>query len=266
MKNLGNKRIIITGASSGIGKATAIMLSHYNVRMVLTSRNFEALNRVSDEIIKNNPGCPRPFVIPCDMTKPDEIRNMIHTSNYLLGKIDVLINNAGWGVYGESELFTMNDFRQVMEVNYFGTITCMYEALKFMKEEGSGHILNISSVAALHGVPYLSAYCASKSALTTLSQGLKAELNGTNIEISIIYPGYTQTDFFRNEKKVGKAVRPDRKFMPPEKVAKTILNTIIKGRKDHILSLEGKLLYLCRGLFPKLVEKVMRNIALKLSH
>ena len=265
MKNLEELRIIITGASSGIGRATAIALSAYNIRMVLTSRHKDALTAVANEITSKNENCPKPVIIPCDLTNSKDIQDMINTSKYVLGRIDVLINNAGWGVYGKSELFTMSDFRQVMEINYFGTLQCMFDTIKLMKQQGHGHIINISSVAAIHGVPYLSAYSASKAALSTLSQGLRAELNESNIKISIVYPGYTQTNFFKNEKKVGSAVRPKGKYMSPEKVAKTIINTLKKGKKDRVLTIEGKLLAFCNNLFPDLVERVMKSIAVKLS-
>ena len=122
-------------------------------------------------------------------------------------------------------------------------------------------IVNICSVAAIHGVPYLSAYGASKAALMTFSQSLQAELNEYGISLVVVYPGYTKTRFFKSEKKVGKAVRPNGHYAPAQKVAGAITRTIERGRHELILSLEGKALAATHWILPGLARKVMKNIA-----
>jgi short-subunit dehydrogenase len=158
----------------------------------------------------------------------------------------------------------MDDFRDVMEINYFGQLRCIFGFLPTMKKNENAHILNISSVAAGYGIPYLGAYAASKAALASINQSLRAELADTNIKVSIIYPGYTDTDFFNNEKKVGKAIRPKKPYMPVDKVAVAIRNILIEGEGDQVLTFEGKLLFSIRDIFPQFIQIMMKKLALKL--
>jgi short-subunit dehydrogenase len=191
---------------------------------------------------------------------------MVKNTIELVGGVDILINNAGVGVYGECEAHEVDDFQQVMNVNFFGTLYCIREVLPKMRQMGKGQIINIASVAALHGIPYLSAYCASKSALVAVCQSLRAELSNTQIEIKIIYPGYTNTKFFENEKKVGTVSRPKPHFEPPEKVASQIMKVIEKPIHDKVLSLDGLKLSFLQNFMPGLLEKLLARYALNLSH
>ena len=264
MKNLENRKILITGASSGIGKATAEALAPYNPRLILVARNSNGLSKLATDLKTRYPRISYPTCISCDITKLDEVERMANTCKRLFGTVDVLINNAGYGVYGESVQTTMEDFREVMNVNFFGAINCMYSVLPMMKKTGRGQIINIASVAALHGVPYLSAYGASKAALASVSQSLRAELFDTEIKVNVIYPGYTKTNFFKNEKKVGKAVRPSGPYMPPEKVAKGIIKTIVKSHGDRVIGREGHMLKFLNSLNPGIVEFLLKRVANKL--
>jgi short-subunit dehydrogenase len=178
--------------------------------------------------------------------------------------IDILVNNAGIGVYGDTDRTEVEDFRRLMEVNFFGSVRCILGVLPIMKRAGNGLIINIASVASKHGIPYLAGYCASKAALVALSQSLRAELSSTGISVMIVYPGYTQTDFFKKEKNVGGAHRPAGPYVPVHKVAKSIIKGIEKEKNDLILSATGKALDLFQPLVPKLVEWSMRRIALNL--
>ncbi len=265
MKALRNKRILITGASSGIGEATALALATHNPQMLLVARNHARLRTVLEKIKTGFPECPEPVIISCDVTNDRDVRKMIKTCQYRFEGLDVLINNAGLGVYGNSENTALEDFRHVMETNFYGQLRCIYGFLPMMQRQNFGHIINIASVAAGYGVPYLAAYSASKAAFAAVNQSLRSELYGKNIEISIIYPGYTDTGFFNSEKKVGSAVRPEGPYMPAMHVAQAIVNTIIKGHGDLVLSREGKLLFALRDLFPGIVNHVMKKIAIRLQ-
>jgi short-subunit dehydrogenase len=134
-----------------------------------------------------------------------------------------------------------------------------------MKETGKGLIINIASVAAMHGIPYAGAYSASKAALVALSQSFRAELAKSGISIMIVYPGYTQTNFFKIEKKVGGARRPTGPYTPVTKVARSIIKAIESERLDLVLSLGGKALRFSQSLMPWLAERVMQRIAYKLA-
>ncbi|UCH14269.1 MAG: SDR family oxidoreductase [Bacteroidales bacterium] len=265
MNTLKDKRILITGASSGIGKALACSLAAKGADLILSSRNLEKLRIVSDTI-KSDPATKHePYIVSCDMSKTDEIKNLFNECTRNQGKIDILINNAGIGVYGESDLTTMEDHKSIMEVNYFGAVQCMQEVLPQMMKRKEGMIVNICSVAALHGVPYLGAYGASKAALVALSQSMRAELSKFGISLLVVYPGYTETDFFTNEKKVGNAFRPKRPYTPVQKVANEIIRSIENNKKELVLTLEGKALAITRAFLPGLVRKVMKKMAYNLT-
>ena len=261
MKNLKNKKIIITGASSGIGKALAFELAEKGAHLVLTSRKIELLQKTADEIKATFPDSPKPVSISCDISKKEEVKQLIKESINQLGEIDILINNAGIGVYGDIEKTTEEDYRKIMDVNYFGPIYSMFEILPYMKQRKKGMIINVTSLAAIYSVPYLGAYSASKAALVSLTQNLRAELSDSGVSFMIVYPGYTQTDFFKNEKKTGGARRPSGKYMPARKVAKGIVRAIEKGKQDLIFTASGKALAIFQGIAPWLVRKVMREIA-----
>ncbi|UCG94740.1 MAG: SDR family NAD(P)-dependent oxidoreductase, partial [Candidatus Aerophobus sp.] len=240
-------------------------LAKRGAMLALTARRLKNLRKVSDEIKDAFPDVQAPLLIPCDVSdKEDAIRLIRKCANHL-GGIDILINNAGIGVYGNAELTTLEDFRSVMEVNFFGSVNCILEALPHMKKMGKGLIINIASVAAMHGIPYAGAYSASKAALVALSQSLRAELVKNGISIMVVYPGYTQTNFFNIEKKVGGARRPGGPYAPAKKVARSIIKAIESERRDLVLSLVGKALKFSQSLMPWLADRVMQRIAYKLA-
>jgi len=265
MAKIKDLRVLITGASSGIGKAIAFEFAGKGAKLAIASRRSGILRKAADEFKDAFPEIQAPLVVPCDVTDREDVRQLVKGCVDHFGGIDILINNAGTGVYGNSEMTTLEDFRSVMEVNFFGAVHCILEVLPLMQKTGKGQIVNISSVASIHGVPYLGAYSASKAALVALSQSLRAELAKSGISIMIIYPGYTQTGFFEKEKKVGGGHRPPGPYASPRKVAKSIVRAVGKEKRDLVLSFEGKVLALSRSLLPWLVERTMKRIAYKLQ-
>lgn len=264
MAKIRDARVMITGASSGIGKAVAFECAAKGAKLTLASRNYNRLRQAAEEIRSAFPEIEAPLVIPCDVTDKKDVKRLIEGSADRFGGIDILLNNAGLGVYGDVEKTTIEDFRSVMEANFFGAVHCIFEALPFMKEAGKGLIVNIASLAAKHGVPYLGAYSASKAALAALSQSLRAELSNKAISIMIVYPGYTQTDFFRKEKNVGGARRPPGPYASSRGVARAVIRAIEREKRELVLSKEGKALSLFEGLWPWFVEVAMKRIANKL--
>ena len=265
MAKIDGSRVLITGASSGIGRATSFELAKRGAVLVLTARRLKTLRKVSDEIKDAFPDFQAPLSIPCDVSDKEDAIRLVKSCVDHLGGIDILMNNAGIGVYGNAEKTTLEDFRSVMEVNFFGSVNCIMEVLPHMKKIGKGLIINIASVAAMHGIPYMGAYSASKAALVALSQSLRAELANSGISMMIVYPGYTQTNFFKIEKNVGGARRPAGPYTPVKKVAKAIIKAIESERPDLVLSLGGKALKFSKSLMPWLAERAMQRIAFKLS-
>lgn len=261
MMDLKHKRVLITGASSGIGRALAFELAAREADLILSAREKDPLEELSELLLEKYPGTREPVVFPCDISNKEDIRSMFAFCRNQLGSIDILVNNAGIGIYGEATLTSMKDYRRIMEVNFFGAVQCMLESIPLLKINGRGVIVNICSVAGIHGVPYLSAYGASKSALQTFSQSLQAELRKDRISLLIVNPGYTGTGFFRNEKKVGNAIRPRGPYASVQVVARSITRAIIHHRKQIVMSLQGKALAAIHGICPGIVRKAMLRIA-----
>jgi short-subunit dehydrogenase len=265
MARIKNARVVVTGASSGIGRAIAFEVARKGGNLILASPRLYSLRKVADEIQNTFADAPIPLAVSCDVTRREDVARLIKTSVDHLGGIDILINNAGIGVYGPSDKTSLEDFRSVMEVNFFGAVNCILEALPFMKKAGKGLVVNIASVAAKHGVPFLGAYSASKAALAAFSQSLRAELARSGISLMIVYPGYTQTDFFLKEKKVGGAHRPLSPYVSATKVSRAIVRAIEIEKKELVLSVQGKILAFSQRLMPWLVDRAMQRIAFQLK-
>jgi short-subunit dehydrogenase len=264
MAEIRGKRVLITGGSSGIGRALALEFARKGAVLAIASRKIEELEKVGRDIHLSYPDGEIPWAIPCDVTDGESVGRLIKCCVDRWGAVDILVNNAGIGVYGDADKTSLEDFRAIMEVNYFGALQCILKVLPFMRKAGHGLIVNITSLAAKHGVPYLAAYSASKAALAALSQSLRAELAHSDISLMIVYPGYTETDFFTKEKKVGGAVRPSKPYAPSKKVAQAVLKAIEREKHDVVLSSEGRALALFEKIFPRLVEAAMKRVADKL--
>lgn len=264
MVKIEGKRVILTGASSGIGKATAFALARKGARLVLASRQLEQLEKLAEEIRDNFPEVKSLVPIACDVTNPDQVKKVVSVCKEYYGGVDILINMAGSGVYGPMDKIALEDFRSQMEVNFLGPVHFMLEVLPLMKKAGQGLIVNVSSLAAKHGVPYLAAYGASKAALANLGQSLHSELVRWGISVLTVYPNYTETDFFKKEKKVGGARRPAGAYASPQKVAEAIVSAIEKEKRELLLTFEGKALVLCQSFLPWLVRWTMERMALRL--
>ncbi len=256
-----SKKVLVTGASSGIGLALSGVLAEKGAVLALASRRQDRLREAADKIASAFPHIPTPLAVPCDVSDRESVHQLMQRCVSDLGGIDILINNAGICVYGDAERTPLEEFHAVMDVNFFGALHSMLEVLSTMKQTGKGLIVNIASVAALHGIPYLGAYGASKAALVSLTQSLRAELSKSGISILIVYPGYTQTDIFKNEKRVGDAHRPPGPYAPASRVARAIVKAIEGEKRELVLSPKGKILAFIQGVLPGVVDWVMKRIA-----
>ncbi len=190
---LEGKRVVITGASSGIGEVLALAAGARGARLLLAARRLGPLRFTAARIALASPELPPPVATGCDVSDRGSVQAMCATAREQLGGLDVLVNNAGISVYGLAEYGSVADFERVMAVNFYGPLYTMLEAIPPMRRQGDGLIVNVASVAALHGVPYLAAYSASKAALAGLAQSLRAELHESGIRLLTVYPGYTRT-------------------------------------------------------------------------
>ena len=226
-----NKVIIITGASQGIGLAAAKFLSAKGAKIVLAARTKEKIQQSAAEL-------PDALAIPTDMRKAGDIKNLIAKTLEKYGRIDILINNAGQGIYGPLESINVDDFRKVMELNIFGVVEAMQAVIPEMRSQGGGMIINVSSGLSRRYIPGLSAYASTKHALNALTFTARQELEKDHIIVSTILPKMTATDFGKNS--VGS--RPDFSGRPggmpeidsAEKVAEKI-GELIETEKEEIV-------------------------------
>jgi short-subunit dehydrogenase len=182
------KIVIVTGASSGIGLATARLLAERGAKVALVSRDAAALEKIAKEI-------PDSFVAHADMTKDIEIRDMVEAVEKHFGRIDILINNAGQGYDAPVEKTDIATFRRIFELDVVGPLVAMQCVIPLMRKQGGGAIVNISSGTALMHLPNMGAYSGLKSALAGISLTAREELKTDNIAVSVVYPYSTLTNF-----------------------------------------------------------------------
>jgi short-subunit dehydrogenase len=256
--------VLVTGASSGIGEALARRLAGKGARLTLSGRRADRLRELSLEIAGHAPGAARPHCVSGDLTEPGEPERLVAEAIRAWGSLDVLVNNAGISAYGPCTLLPDAEWRRLMEVNCFAPVRTTLAALPRFLERGRGTVVNVASVAALRGVPFLGAYGASKAALASWSQSLRAELHGTGVRVLVVYPGYTDTELFAKETRVGTARRPDLRRESPAEVADAMIRGLEEDRNEIVCTLSGKAMRRIAGLVPSALDRVLGAMAVRL--
>ncbi len=190
-----DKITIVTGASAGIGLATARRLAAEGAKVILAARSADKLQQLEVEL---NQRGGEAVAIPTDMRKRDEVDRMVEQAFNHFGRIDVLINNAGQGAGGAVADVSEDHFRQIIDLNVFGPLYAMQAVVPKMRENGGGLIVNVSSNVSKMNIPGIGAYAATKAALNMLSATARVELAPDNIRVILVYPRLTATDFGRN--------------------------------------------------------------------
>lgn len=183
--------VIVTGASSGIGLATAKLLAKQGAKVALVSRSIELLEKLSAEL-------PNSIAIKADMTKIPEIKRMVDQTHEHFGRVDILINNAGQGYDAPVEKTDIDTFHYIFDLDVIGPLVAMQQVIPIMRKQGGGAIINIISGTALMYLPNNGAYSASKRALAGISLTAREELKKDNITVSVVYPYITLTEFEKN--------------------------------------------------------------------
>ncbi|AFZ26334.1 short-chain alcohol dehydrogenase [Cylindrospermum stagnale PCC 7417] len=178
--------ILITGASQGIGKATALLFSRKGYDLVLAARQTERLEATAQEV--QSLGLAAPLTVTCDVTNPSQVEMLVQKALEHYGYIDVLVNNAGIFASGPVEQFSLSDWHQVIDTNLWGYIHTIQALLPHFLQRGSGTIVNLSSIGGKVPTAYLVAYCTSKFGVTGLTEALQAELQPKGIHVCGIYP------------------------------------------------------------------------------
>lgn len=236
------KITIITGGSSGIGKALAEEFGLHGDTIIITGRNALKLNETTDEL--RNKGIEIEGIC-CDSASEEDTRKMINQVVNQYGRIDNLINNAGISMRSMFESVELSVLKQVMDINFWGTVYATYYALPEIKKQ-QGSIIGISSIAGYRGLPVRTGYSASKFAMNGFLEALRTELLHSGVHVLTACPGFTASNI-RNAslgsdgKQTGETMREEEKMMSAEEVAKAIYQAYQKKKKNLILTGQGKL-------------------------
>lgn len=256
LDSLKDKVIVITGASSGIGKALALLAGKAGAKLVLAGRRKDELEKVAGEV---------PFALVCvtDVAKEKDCEQLINAAIQHFGKIDILINNAGISMRALFMDMHLNVIRQLMDVNFWGAVYCTKFAMPhLLKSKGS--VVGISSIAGKKGLPGRTGYSASKFALEGFLETLRTENLKKDLHVLVACPGFTASNIRKaslgkDGSAQGESPRDEGGMMSAEEVAQAILKAVIRRKRDLILTGNGKLTVWLNKFFPGWMDKVVYN-------
>lgn len=251
--NFKNKVVLITGASSGIGKDAATEFAKKGANIVLVARTKDKLEQVAGELKKFH---VLTLVCQCDVSQKDQVSQMSKKVLNEFGHVDVLVNNAGFAIYGSVSDLSIGDIESQMETNYFGMIYCVKSFLPSMLDRKSGHIVNVASVAASFGLPGIASYCASKFAMLGFSEGLKYELKNTGVGITVVSPIMVRTNFF-DHASFAKIPKYSPMSLNSKTVARAVLRAVGSPRLEIIVPSVARGAVWMKNTFPYLINPVL---------
>jgi len=256
-KNIKGKTIVITGASSGAGKAIAFEMAHYQTNLVLASRNKVALEEVVKECVVLGSLAIAAVV---DVTDPKDLINLAATAKEFGGKVDVWINNAGVLAAGEFDRTPTEIHEQVIKTNLLGYIYGAHAVLPYFKEQGAGILINNISVGGFFPVPYGSSYSASKFGLKGFSAALKTELKSySDIYVCDLYPAFLDTPGIQHAANyTGKALKPAPPVYDPNRLALAVAQVVEKPRAGTHVGSASTLLWLSYKILPATTRAITK--------
>lgn len=217
--NLSGKKAVVTGGTKGIGRAIAEALIRASVDVSISARHEDEIKRATSDLNEIGPGRCIGFV--CDVRDEAQVRSFFEKTVSALGGLDILINNAGVGIFAPVELTSGDDFRAVIETNLCGVFYCCHEAIPLLKQRGGGYIINLSSLAGVNAHPKMAAYNASKFGLNGFSEALMQEVRHDGIKVSYIMPGSVNTHFGGDEPSDEKSWQ-----LQSEDIAQVVINLL----------------------------------------
>ena len=256
-RKLEGLRILITGASQGIGRALAVAAARRGMKVLAAARSVPLLEELAAEV-RSAGGALE--TVQADVTSADDRRRMVEAAERHFGGLDVLVNNAGIGATGHFADGGPERLRSIMEVNFFGLTETTRVCLPLLRRGVTPAIVNISSIAAKRGLPARSEYSASKFAVQGFSEALRAELDKDGVDVLVVCPGLTQTNFSQNMIERKALIQMDHlRGMTSEQVAQVTLVSLARGRHDVTLTLQGRLLVLVSRFLPRLADLIARR-------
>ena len=256
-QNLTNRRALVTGASSGIGRALAIELARRGAHLVLIARREDRLAEVAEEIRKLG---RRAITVAGDVTKEAVRRHALDGASQEFGGLDILVNNAGVAAHGRFAEADPGRLRPIMEVNFFAAAEMIREAVPLLRAGTHPVIVNIGSVLGYRGAPHKSEYSASKFALNGFSEAIRPELCTIGIDLLVATVGPTDTEHFDTLlEEHGEMPWGNPRRKPADVVAQSIVRAIERGRHEVFTHWGGWLWVLLNRLAPRLVDRIMKR-------
>ncbi len=236
LTNFAGAVAVITGGASGIGLATARALYARGAHVVLGDVNNEGLQQAEQAIRQARANADASVLgIATDVTNESQVQALMHQAIERYGQIDLVVTCAGIGGGGPIDIFPASQMQKMMNINFMGTYHCVQTALPTMRQQGSGHFVFLSSVAGKSGAPFLSAYCATKWAVRGFSYALRAELHGSGIGITTVYPAWVDTPMVQREASSAELFNIQI-LLTPDQVAGEILQAVTEERRDLTLA------------------------------
>lgn len=257
---MGKKVVLVTGGSSGIGKACAEVFGKNDFTVVITGRNEKKLKEAEKELLQKGVEI---LSLVSDVSKEEDNKEVVDIIISKLGRLDVLINNAGISMRALFNDTEVDVIKKVMDINFYGTVYATKYALPEILKTG-GSIVGVSSIAGYRGLPGRTGYSASKFAMQGFLESLRTELLKTNVNVLIACPGFTasnirNTALSKDGSVQGESPRDEGKMMTAEEVAGHILNAVKKRKRTLILTSQGKMTVWLNKLFPKFMDKMVYN-------
>lgn len=246
-------RALVTGASRGIGRALAVALAERGVTLGLAARSTEELQQLADAL----PG--RHHVLRCDVADEASVREAVGAFTEATGGLDLLIANAGITHYGPFRSQSMQQLRQMTDVNWYGTLFTVHAGLPVLLDQGAGHVVIVSSGAGLRSFPWAAVYGATKAAQRMFGEALRHELSGTGVGLTMVYPGEIATSLHDHEQdRMPDWYRGGPQAAPPEVLAAKVIAAVEKDARAVYHPPLVRVLGALHGLSPQLSDRVLR--------
>ena len=252
IRKLQGTTAVITGATSGIGRETAREFARAGVKVVVAGRRRERLQELVAELAATG---AEALAVPTDVAEQAQVEQLIEQAVARFGGVDVLVNNAGVAAAARFEQMALEDFRRLMDVNFWGAVYACKAVLPQMRKQAAGGvIINVSSAFGKRGMPFETAYCASKFALAGFSEALRVEVMSDKIDVSTIFPGAVETEIFESAANQTGFEIPNLPKFPARELARIIVQDARFPQPEIVMALDAQAINLFNKFFPNLMD------------